>query len=254
MYLQPNISIVETIDIIKEKIKTKTPFCLTRYGDGEIGALMEHYSSQDERFFCNLYNYKHPTEVKQLYIDAKPMLMRALKSSDIIGIMDKNCEIVSRNLYNDRTWSLPDTFMVKNGIDVEKLTICDHMLSRNKLVGDINEFKKILDGNDLHIISSNKKGLSGKNLSSILEADVNITNYPPEINLNNRGEFIKNLKNIDGTVVLLGTGFNKDYGIILRDEYGKICLDFGATLDAWADVISRPWFNHGNKQDYLRIK
>ena len=35
-FLVPNLSIVETVKIIGEKIKNKTPFALTRFGDGEI--------------------------------------------------------------------------------------------------------------------------------------------------------------------------------------------------------------------------
>jgi hypothetical protein len=36
MYLQPTITIQQTIDLIKEKIKSNEPFALSRYGDGEI--------------------------------------------------------------------------------------------------------------------------------------------------------------------------------------------------------------------------
>jgi hypothetical protein len=35
-FLTPNISIVDTVQLIKEKIESKTPFALTRFGDGEI--------------------------------------------------------------------------------------------------------------------------------------------------------------------------------------------------------------------------
>ena len=51
--------------------------------------------------------------------------------------------------------------------------------------------------------------------------------------------------------MLLGVGLQKDYGVILRDEFGKIALDMGATMDAWAGIISRPWFNKGQSQEYL---
>ena len=35
-YITPNKTIEETVEIIKSKISTKTPFALTRFGDGEI--------------------------------------------------------------------------------------------------------------------------------------------------------------------------------------------------------------------------
>ena len=36
MYLEVNQTIEEAINLIKEKIRTNTPFALSRYGDGEI--------------------------------------------------------------------------------------------------------------------------------------------------------------------------------------------------------------------------
>ena len=52
---------------------------------------------------------------------------------------------------------------------------------------------------------------------------------------------------------LFGVGLQKDYGVILRDEYGKIVLDMGATMDAWAGIHSRQWFHKGGSQEYLII-
>ena len=54
-------------------------------------------------------------------------------------------------------------------------------------------------------------------------------------------------------VVLLGVGLQKDYGVILRDEFGKIAIDMGATMDAWSGIISRPWFNKGQSQEHLLL-
>ena len=64
-------------------------------------------------------------------------------------------------------------------------------------------------------------------------------------------ELTQRLLNKEKDVVLLGVGLQKDYGVILRDEFGKIALDMGATMDAWAGIISRPWFNKGQSQEYL---
>ncbi len=51
----------------------------------------------------------------------------------------------------------------------------------------------------------------------------------------------------------MGIGLQKDYGVILRDECGKIAIDMGATMDAWAGIKSRAWFKEGGKQDYLLL-
>lgn len=253
MYLQPNISIFETITIIKDKIKNKIPFALTRFGDGEIYILNGNgYDSFNSRI-CSEYGYSYPSEVVNIYKDAKIIIENALIKSDIIGIMDKNCDIISKGIYKDDIWSLPEKFINNLGLDINDVTICDHMIARNKSFGNILEFKKILNGEDLHIISPNKKLLDSKNISKILECNVNITEHPYNINFNNRDEFIKSFDNIRENVVVYGCGLQKDYGVILKDKFGKIALDMGATMDAWSGIMSRPWFNKNNKQDYLTI-
>ena len=49
MYLKPNISIPSTIEVIKNKIKTSTPFCLSRFGDGEISVLLQNQNKLFEK-------------------------------------------------------------------------------------------------------------------------------------------------------------------------------------------------------------
>jgi hypothetical protein len=61
------------------------------------------------------------------------------------------------------------------------------------------------------------------------------------------------MENIKEPVVLLGIGLQKDYGVYLKENYGKIALDMGATLDAWAGLFTRPWFQQGGIQSYLTI-
>jgi hypothetical protein len=253
MFLQPNLSNTETIEIIKEKIKNKTPFALTRFGDGEIYILNRNgYESFNSRV-CREYGYRYPDDVNKFYDDAKKIVQDALIKTDIIGIMDKDCDIIPKGIYNENTWSLNESFISNLGLDVDKLFICDHMIARSKVLGNILEFKKILNGEDLHIISPNKKILELKKLGEILECNVNITEHPFSINFNNRDEFINNFDKIKETVVIYGCGLQKDYGVILRDNYGKIALDMGATMDAWSGIMSRPWFNKNNRQDYLTL-
>ena len=254
MFLEPNIEIIDVIEIIKHKIKTKTPFCLTRYGDGEVGALKRNYSGFTRKFFCDLYNYKLPKGVNQLYKDSKGILLKGIKGSDIIGVVNTKTKLVPKNIYNDLSWRLKVNFLESHGINHSELVMCDSLLFRDKRLGDIHRFKEILNGSSLHIITSNKSKLDIEKSREILEVDVNITNYPQSINLNNREGFIQELGKIKEDVVLFGTGFNKDYGVILKEVHGKIALDFGATLDAWAGIVSRPWFKKNGPQHYLVIK
>jgi hypothetical protein len=252
MYLKPNISIPSTIEVIKNKIKTSTPFCLSRFGDGEISILLQNQNKHiNEKKICENWGYQYPNELKLFYQDSIPILIKSLKNSDIIGIMDPNTPMLPPGYYREDTWSLKKEFINFLGIDSSTLTICDHMIARSPELGDINNFKNIIQGEDLHIISSNKKQLEEKNLSKILECNVTITNHPYDINFNNRDSILNSFKHIKSNIVITGTSLNKDYGVILKNNYNKIVIDLGATLDAWAGKISRPWFN--NKQSYLVV-
>lgn len=252
MYLKPNISISSTIEVIKDKISTSTPFCLSRFGDGEISILLQNQNKHiNEKKICKDWGYQYPNELKLFYQDSIPILIKALKNSDIIGIMDPNTPMLPPGYYREDTWSLKEEFVNFLGVDLNNLVICDHMIARSPELGDINNFKTILQGKDLHIISSNKTQLEEKNLSKLLECNVTITDHPYNINFNNRDKILDTFKNIKEDIVITGTSLNKDYGVILKSNYNKIVIDLGATLDAWAGKISRPWFN--NRQSYLVI-
>ena len=252
-YIQPNISIAETIDIIKDAIKNETPLCLTRFGDGEIKFINNKADPAFNRKNCNLWGYEYPSEVQNMYNDCLEILHRALKGSDILGFMSKDTPVLPKGFYKERDWSLPINVLEDMGCDFSHIKICDGMISRSKSLGNIHNFKNILDGRDLHIISMRKSLLDKRNLSKILDCEVTITDHPSSINFNNRTEFIDSFKHIKPPVVILGVGLQKDYGVYLKDDYGKIAIDLGATLDAWAGLITRPWFTTGNCQDYLVI-
>ena len=76
-YITPNKTIEETIEIIKNKISTKTPFALTRFGDGEIYILNRSGGDNFEEKNCKLWGYKYPQEVNQFYDDAGKIVKNA---------------------------------------------------------------------------------------------------------------------------------------------------------------------------------
>lgn len=250
MYLQPTITITETIDLIKDKIKTNTPFALSRFGDGEIRMLNKNSTPQHQERSCRNWGYKYPNEVQQLYTDASSIILNAIKHSDVIGIMDDTNDIAKSIYYTKEVWSINDTFLKDNGITYE-LEVCDHMLSRTKEFGKPENFKDILQGRSLNIISPNTQRLESKNLSKLFDADVTFTSHPMNVNLRNREEFINSFRDIKSDVVLVGCGIQKDYVSYLKHNYDKVAIDVGAMLDAWAGIRSRPWFHKGGKQEYL---
>jgi len=251
-YLHPFISNEDAIQIIKEKIKSKTPFSFTRFGDGEIHILNKNGYEQFNQRMCKNWGYKYPDELEQVYEDAGNIIRDAFTKSDLVGLMDKNCKIINLN-YNPHHWSLKKEMVQSWGVDVEKLQICDHMLARQKVLGSIEGMKDILQGNSVHIITPYVGRMKEREIDKLLDVDVTYTSHPQSINFNNREDIIESFSEIKANVVLMGIGLQKDYGVILRDRFNKITIDMGATMDAWSGIKSRPWFGKGGKQDYLVV-
>lgn len=251
-FLSPNLSDIEAVQIIKSKIEKLEPFAFTRFGDGEIYVLNKKSYPHFEKKNCMEWGYRYPEEIQNFYNDGAKIIKDAFIDSDLIGLMDKDCKIVNLN-YSPTTWSIEKSLIESWGLKSETLAICDHQLSRQKILGSISGMKDVLQGRSVNIISTNTELLKNKNLSELLDCDVSFTFHSKEINFNNRGEFLKNFEKIKSDVILLGVGLQKDYTTILKKIHGKISLDMGATLDAWASIYSRPWFKKGGLQEHLII-
>lgn len=252
-YLQPNLSDEQAVSLIKEKIKKGEPFAFTRFGDGEIYVLNKKSYPNFEEKNCREWGYKYPEEISNFYEDGSSIIKNAFINSDLIGIMNKDCKIV-RIDYSPLTWSISKSVISSWGISPNELKICDHQLSRQKIFGSVSGMKNIIQGRDIHIISTNTETLKTKNLSELLECEVSFTFHPTDINFNNRDSFISKFSEIKPQIILLGVGLQKDYTTILKNDFGKISLDMGATMDAWSGIYSRPWFHEGSTQEHLIIK
>ena len=124
-YIQPNITIEDTIDIIKNKILSETPFSLTRFGDGEIHIINGTGDSSFKHKICSNWGYRYPEEISLAYDDASTFLIDSMLKSDIIGFMDENTRTLPVKVYNKLNWSLPNSFLKKIGRDINKTKICD---------------------------------------------------------------------------------------------------------------------------------
>jgi hypothetical protein len=251
--LTPNISIVDTVQLIKEKIETKTPFALTRFGDGEIYVLKKSYSKEFLESRCKMWGYNYPEESDDFVNDASTIIKKAFVESDVIGIMDPNTKVV-KIFYNGNLWSIERERAEQLGRNLDDIKICDHMISRSFELGNIDSMKNILNGHSVNIITPNTELLIPKQLENRLETEVGFTHHSTDVNFRNRDEFLKSFEKIKEDVVLFGVGLQKDYGVILRDEFGKIAIDMGATMDAWSGIASRPWFRKGQIQEHLLVE
>lgn len=241
-YLTPSLSDQQVYDIVKNKILTNTPFCLTRFGDGEIYFLNDNVPEVLQQKVCALWGHVWPNDYHKVKHEIVDIITRGLNESDIIGLLDPNNPICKKLKYNPSKWSIDSSKLV-NPI------VCDHQITRNPLFGDIEHFKELLNGTPVHIISPNIESLKNNEIDRLLNVPISYT----YIN-NNREQMLNDITNIKETVVLFGASlYGKDLGVILK-QYSKISLDFGATLDGWAGLYTRPWFNKGNIQEYCLIK
>jgi len=66
---------------------------------------------------------------------------------------------------------------------------------------------------------------------------------------------IKDIEDFDESLVLWGCGAGlKNLGVVLRDKFGKTCLDIGSVLDAWVGKRSRTQYRDGKLWETLVIE
>jgi len=248
MILHPTLSDEEAFEKIRFSIENSNPFAFIRFGDGELNILKESGSEAFNKKFCVSYGYEYPADVFKAYSEWKPIISRSILEADMIGIMNKDCKTVDH--YSEDIWSIDSKDLGRNAEDFK---ICNHSFSRSKLLGTPAGIKRLTRGRGIHIITPNVEKMKEKCLEKILNIEVRYTEHPLEFNFEDRKRTIDKFKEINEEIVLFGTGINKDFGLILRDEYGKIAIDMGATLDAWSGIMSRGWFKKGNELDYLVI-
>tara|TARA_B110000285_G_scaffold61350_1_gene70559 strand:- start:3331 stop:4098 length:768 start_codon:yes stop_codon:yes gene_type:complete len=252
-YLKPTISRSNSIKIITEAIRNEKPFLFTRFGDGEVWLLMEWINPVrliriKKEWLVTDSNYK------EVLKRVKNELIECFNNSDMAGIMNENpLEYGVRIAYRPKSWSIP--IEVAKNMGMSNKNVTSHLLSRGTELGDPNNFKKILNGKPIHIISPNTEHLIKNNLSKILGCEITytrITRIPNNV-IYDTDILIKELDKIKESIVIFGCGAGgKWIGNYLKTKHGKVCLDFGATLDGWAGKITRKWF--ADTQKHLVIK
>jgi hypothetical protein len=267
--VKANISDEEIINIINESIKNGTPTSISRCGDGEMHILKNendfitggdkiiHYASmisilkrnavfnctrcKDEKgnpLACRCYlNSKNATNWIN---DMRGIIVDTIKRSDYIGL---NCPKVDQRWYG-----ISESVLRRYDINVNSLKITTSDWPKHKLIGDPIEFKKILNGRPIHMITSRVRNFQRIQFESYLGSPITYTSLNDEEGTTNmsyyqRKELIDSLSNIKEDIVVLGGGaYIKDLIPILKNDYGKICLDMGSVLDIWSGIVSRKVF------------
>jgi len=250
-YLQPNITNEEFVDRLKKSIESNMPLSFSRFGDGEIYFINGNVPAKVvDNYLRIMYKY---TDIGIGKRDILGIIETAISETDVIGIMDKNNEISKRIPYSKSKWSIKSDYVnrLRNG---KELIIADHMIARGQAMGDINNFKDVIRGKGVAIISPHAQLLKQNNIQKLLDAEVNFIETQMDMKFRDRKNMLLRFDEIKEPIVLYGCSFmGKDFSVHLRDR-GKIALDFGSTLDAWAGLLTKRWFKKGGLQDYCLIE
>lgn len=249
MYPAHNITDSQFLDILKTSIKNKEPFSFTRFGDGEICLISGDIPSIVKSQLRTTWGY---SSLDQARNDILPIINLGLRDSDFIGLMDPGNTISKNISFTYKQWSIPLKYL--ESIRTKELLIVDHMITRGVDLGDIHNFKNVLQGASIAIVSPRVELLRNNELDKLLNVDINYIKVPLGMNLSDRSSIFKKLDSINELVVLYGCSINgKDFGVYLKSR-GKIALDFGATLDAWGGLVTRSWFGENQLQNHCLIK
>jgi len=250
-YLHLNITNNEFIEKLKKSIELNSPLSFSRFGDGEIYFINNNVPDIIiKNYLQSTYKY---TDIEMAKKDVLNIINTAISETDIIGIMDKNNEISKRIPYSEKTWSIKTDYV--NGLRAgRELIVADHMITRGKILGDINNFKNIIQGNSVAIISPFVKLLKENDIQKLLDVEVNFIETSMGMNLNDRPDMFLKFDKIKEPITIYGCSLmGKDFAVELKKR-GKIALDFGSTLDGWSGQITRPWFGKNELQSHCLIQ
>ncbi len=254
MFLQPNVQELKFINYLQTAIKEKRGFSVVRFGDGEIQFLKKQLSPPVEERIHRGDFYKTTSEAIEC---ANKILYYCLTNTDFIGVMDFDNIIFKRLRDTKTSWGIPHS-LLSDLNRKKRIKVVDHMIFRDRIFGNPKNFKKVINGERICIVHPFVDKMKDNGLEKILQTKIRYIKTPYLISMKtedqNRMSLFNKLDSIEENIVLYGCSIRaKDIGCYLASR-NKIALDYGATLDAWAGVISRGWFNKGNLQEYCLIK
>lgn len=243
-----NIPDSSMISVIKTHINEGKGLSLVRIGDGDLDILNERLTPHLIKFFTTICKYENP---KEGLAEGRDLLLRALENTDYIGIMGNNK--ISKRLGKIWRWDFNNKFLQEANRSKDP-NFFDAMLVRGIDIGSAAGFKKIIGNNPICIVTPIIDKLKRNNLEKHLGVKISYVKVPMGGDLKNKKELFKELDEISEKIVIISNALRgKEFPYYLAEK-GKVCIDMGATLDAWAGEITRPWFNDGNLQSHCLIK
>lgn len=260
----------ELVFAIKNAIKNLTPLSVVRCGDGEMHILksandiketrdlpVHHHSmclilSRENIYRCSIHSPIKNVGDKPIcctcYLnnhihnswrnEARQIISDSIKNSDYVGLCVPG--------HNPKYYTISSEVLSRYGINSNKLKVISSLFPRQKSFGSIESFKEIIQGNDIHIITSNVKRFYENDIAKKLGVNVTYTDISTKpAHTKEVRELVKmNIKETDKKIILFGGGYAiKDLIPWSSKEYGKISIDVGSTLDAWSGYKSRTMYD-----------
>lgn len=233
------------IDLLSNSIYGGKSLSLTRLGDGEMFIL----NNNAPKYLKIRAEKEWGVPFSELVSIVRPTLLYAIRNSDVIGLLDDSGYM--KHAWT-ADWVLQDN-VLQEAKRTKKIMICDHQITRGPILGDVTKLKEILANKAIHIISSRTTGLKENRLSEKLNCNITYTQVDYYETILYRQRLLASIAEISEQIVIISAGvMGKDIPSILAKS-GKICLDFGATVDAWAGISSRPTLVVGGLQSHCLI-
>lgn len=241
------------IKILKDAIKNKKPLSLCRIGDGEIH-ILNNRSSEPINRFAKRWGYSSDAELVK---ESRKVIINCIKNTDWLGVVGYTDFMNNwhQNGIARNKWFLDYKF-VEESNRIKEIKTVDAFMPRTKEFGDVKELRKILNRTPVAIISPLTNELKANQLENLLGCKINYVTVPNYCKLNERDKLgiIKKINSINEHVILTSwTLLGKDFHHMLSNK-GKICLDMGSVISAWAGKQIRNDFKKGGVHRHCYIK
>lgn len=255
----PNISRSGMLNLIRLKIWRKEPLSTVRLGDGEVFILRGN-SPTIKRTVHHLWADEGMSEEKA-FEEVRKILITGLQKADAIGLYyypqisediqiynNLDCQqakkLTTKLMLGRERYSLPIGLLESLGIDSKEKIFFDAVLTHSFEFGYVESFRNLLRGTPVNLISPHEELFKKNRLEDLLQAPITYTRLDRVAGkFQDRPQVLERISNIQEPVVLFGYGsYGKDFGVFLREQ-GKVVLDVGRLLDAWAGIgriLTRP--------------
>tara|TARA_R110000822_G_scaffold288991_3_gene410246 strand:+ start:52 stop:903 length:852 start_codon:yes stop_codon:yes gene_type:complete len=275
--IEQNTSDHDLIAVIKKAVKHKQPISVIRCGDGEMHILKDvndfsveqqkltHHHSlcliqwRENIWKCKTHAPVNPDALKPntctCYLKspnsqqwrnlARYLISYSIKEADYVGLT-----VPGRITHY---YSITDTILQRYNINSHKLKTVSSLFPREEIFGGLENFKKIIQGNNIHLVTPNVERFKAGKIEDLLGVNVTYTDISGQESWHSdvRQKIQKDLSITEAPIILFGGGYGvKTIIPWAAKELGKIAIDVGSVLDAWSGFQSRHMFME-EKFDYL---